>query len=88
MKIEKKAIETDRAYVRYRNIQHISWARKNDDVLEVKIHTSNNSPIIQNMSNSDFDIFLKAYKDYFVINLSNLSTENANLVRRRFSGDE
>lgn len=64
MKITYNAIETDRAYVRYNNIQHISWSRKDDAILEVKIYTSNNSPIIQNFSKEEYSDFIYKYKEF------------------------
>jgi len=65
MEIKYNAIETDRAYVRYNNIQHISWAKATSGNFEVKIHTSNNNPIIQLFTKEEFDNFLNSYKDFF-----------------------
>ena len=59
----RRALQTRRACVRYKNIQHISWNSSTNDVIELKVYTSG-GVIIQEVSKQEFNKFMKAYYDY------------------------
>jgi len=64
MIIYGNAIETDRAIILYKNIQHYSWKKttsNHNSPREVKIYSSA-GVIIQEMSADDFDVFHTAYR--------------------------
>ena len=61
MEIYKNAIKTDRAFIPFNNIQHISWKLEFKNEYEVKIY-SNAQAIIQPMSADSLTEFLKHYK--------------------------
>tara|TARA_R110002020_G_scaffold53057_2_gene148702 strand:- start:3030 stop:3239 length:210 start_codon:yes stop_codon:yes gene_type:complete len=63
MEIYKNAIKTDRAFIPFNNIQHISWKLEFKNEYEVKIY-SNAQAIIQPMSADRLEEFLKHYKQY------------------------
>ena len=64
MQFYTRGIETNRAFVAFDNIQHISWSHVDYDNVEVKIYSSNPSAIIQKMPSGDFLNFLNSYKEY------------------------
>lgn len=64
MQFYTRGIETNRAFVAFDNIQHISWKWTSDIDVECKIHTSSQYPIIQTMKEDSFLSFLKLYKEY------------------------
>ena len=68
----RRALQTKRACVRYKNIQHFSWKNStwnnlanltDEPMILLKIYTSGGS-IIQEVSKQEFDKFMKAYYDY------------------------
>ena len=59
MKIYKNAIETDRAFIHFDNIQHFSWT-KYQEGYEIKIY-SNAGYILQQISKNDFNKLLLNY---------------------------
>ena len=64
MIIYANAIETNRAIILYKNIQHYSWKKttsSDNSPREVKIYSSA-GVIIQEMSVNEFDIFHAAYR--------------------------
>jgi len=63
MKIYKNAIKTERAFILFNNIQHISWRLEFKNDYEVKIY-SNAQVIIQPMSTNDLDNLLENYKEF------------------------
>ena len=63
MIILKTSIQTTRAFIRYKNIQHISWEfREHKTKALVKIHTSANDTIIEECTIEDYNEFLKNYR--------------------------
>lgn len=64
MMIYENAIETDRAIILFKNIQHYSWKKttsSDNSLREVKIYSSA-GVIIQEMSVTDFNVFHLAYR--------------------------
>jgi len=59
----RRALQTKRACVRYKNIQHFSWKNSTYDKIELKIYTSG-GVITQEVSKQEFEKFMKAYYDY------------------------
>ena len=59
----RRVLQTSRACVRYKNIQHISCNNSTYDIIELKIYTSG-GVIIQEVSKEEFQKFMKAYYDY------------------------
>jgi hypothetical protein len=59
----RRVLQTSRACVRYKNIQHISWNNSTYDIIEMKVYTSG-GVIIQEVSKQEFNKFMKAYYDY------------------------
>tara|TARA_R110000737_G_scaffold349917_1_gene387405 strand:+ start:1910 stop:2149 length:240 start_codon:yes stop_codon:yes gene_type:complete len=68
MYIYVNAIETERAFILFKNIQHISWAKVSVNDYEVKIY-STAQVIIQPMSDSDLASFLEHYKEHMGVTL-------------------
>lgn len=64
MQFYTRGIETNRAFVAFDNIQHISWKWIKDNEVECKIHTASKYPVIQTMKDDSFLSFLKLYKEY------------------------
>ena len=62
MKIYRNAIQTDRAFIDFDNIQHLSWS-KHQENYEVKIY-SNARYILQIVSTKEFNELLEMYKMY------------------------
>jgi len=60
MKLYENAIQTDRAFIYFNKIAHISWKKRIEDY-EVKIY-SEAGVILQNMSEREYNSFLEAYK--------------------------
>jgi len=61
MKIYDNAIETERAFIHFNNVQHISWNKYDEENVEVKIHSMSNF-IIQVMKFEDAEYLLTKYK--------------------------
>tara|TARA_R110002012_G_scaffold56754_2_gene145799 strand:- start:856 stop:1104 length:249 start_codon:yes stop_codon:yes gene_type:complete len=59
MEIDNRAVKTDRAFILFENIQHISWT-KDREMYEVKIY-SNASAIIQSMTGNELTNLLGHY---------------------------
>ena len=63
MKILKTAIQTTRAFIRYKNIQHVSWDfREHKTRVLLKIHTSANDNIIEECDLDKYNEFITAYR--------------------------
>jgi len=62
MKIYGNAIQTERAFIHFDNIQHLSWS-KHQENYEVKIY-SNAGYILQIVSMKEFNELLTVYKMY------------------------
>ena len=62
MIIYKNAIKTERAFILFSNIQHISWRLEFKKDYEVKIY-SNAQVIIQPMSNNELEDLLGRYQE-------------------------
>ena len=62
IKIYRTAIETDRAFIHFDNIQHLSWSKHQEDY-EVKVY-SNAGYILQIVSEKQFNELLNMYKMY------------------------
>ena len=60
MELYENAIQTDRAFIYFNRIAHISWKERRDDY-EVKIY-SEAGVILQNMSEREYNSFLAAFK--------------------------
>tara|TARA_R100001126_G_C4755097_1_gene114917 strand:+ start:321 stop:524 length:204 start_codon:yes stop_codon:yes gene_type:complete len=67
MKVYKNAVQTDRAFIHFDNIQHISWY-KEGDIMEVKVY-SNGGCIIQRLTVSELDTLLQRYSVYLEVKL-------------------
>ena len=67
MKIYKNALRTDRAFIHFDKIQHISWY-KEGDIMEVKVY-SNGGCIIQRLTPNELDTLLKKYSKYTDVKL-------------------
>jgi|TARA_R100000482_G_scaffold124159_1_gene76051 hypothetical protein len=63
MKIYRNAVMTDRAFIHYKNIQHISWNYHGDSV-EVKIYSGVGNPIINHISSSELDKLVNRYAEF------------------------
>jgi hypothetical protein len=63
MNIYKNAIETDRAFILFSNIQHISWDNEPDNMFLAKIYSSGGK-IVQLMNADSFQCFMLAYKTH------------------------
>ena len=61
--IYKNAIETDRAFIHFKNIQHFSWKNTTYDKIELKVYTSG-GVIIQEITKEELEKFTKVYFDY------------------------
>lgn len=65
MNITTKTIETSRAFIRYENIQHISWeyidGRDSERIL-FKIHSAAQDYILEECSLEKFQSFFLEYK--------------------------
>ena len=59
IKIFKNALKTDRAFIHYDKIQHISWSRTLKR-MELKVH-SGAGVIIQSMEVEELEEFLNSY---------------------------
>lgn len=59
--IYKNAIMTDRAFILYSNIQHISWDVEPENMFLLKIY-SNGGKIVQLMSPEVYESFMISYK--------------------------
>lgn len=66
MKIYSNAIETDRAFIVFRNIQHISWDFEETKVL-LKVYSSGGK-IVQFVDEDTFNKFMIEYKHYERVN--------------------
>tara|TARA_Y100000114_G_scaffold34953_1_gene30488 strand:+ start:2854 stop:3102 length:249 start_codon:yes stop_codon:yes gene_type:complete len=65
MIILRTAIQTTRAFIRYKNIQHISWEfREHKTRVLVKIHSSAQDKIIEECDLEDYNEFLKSYRSW------------------------
>ena len=67
MKVYKNALKTDRAFIHFDKIQHISWF-KEGDIMEVKVY-SNGGCIIQRLTPNELDTLLKRYSKYMDVKL-------------------
>jgi hypothetical protein len=63
MEIYKNAIQTERAFIMFNKIQHISWDYESDYNILLKIYSSAGK-IVQLISEEHFDSFMLRYK-YF-----------------------
>ena len=63
IKILRRVLQTNRACVRYSNIQHFSWKNTTYDKIELKVYTSG-GVIIQEVSKEELEKFTKVYFDY------------------------
>jgi len=67
MRVYDKGIQTNRAFIAFDNIQHISWKYINNSDIECKIYSSAGTPIIQTMHKNGvggFDDFLDKYREF------------------------
>jgi len=65
IKILRRALQTNRACVRYSNIQHFSWKKNNANTeITVTIYSGNGGGIIQPMEVHEFEEFYKRYTKY------------------------
>tara|TARA_R110001583_G_scaffold192701_2_gene359564 strand:+ start:3440 stop:3640 length:201 start_codon:yes stop_codon:yes gene_type:complete len=62
IKIYRNAIQTERAFIDFENIQYLSWSKHQEDY-EVKIY-SNAGYILQIVSTKEFNELLNMYKMY------------------------
>tara|TARA_R100000388_G_scaffold30547_3_gene23908 strand:+ start:4446 stop:4712 length:267 start_codon:yes stop_codon:yes gene_type:complete len=63
MIILNTSIQTTRAFIRYENIQHISWEfREHKTRVLVKIHSSAQDKIIEECDLEDYNEFLRSYR--------------------------
>ena len=68
MKIYKNAVMTDRAFIHFDNIQHISW-NYHGDYVEVKVYSSVGNPIIKQISSNELDTLVNRYAEYTGVEL-------------------
>lgn len=61
MKIYTNAIQTERALISFINIQHFSWSKRDEEMVEVKIYSGANY-IIQVMTLANLNHFISSYK--------------------------
>jgi len=65
MNITTKTIETSRAFIRYENIQHISWEfLDNKKKVLLKIHSAAQDYILEECGFEDFQDFILEYKGW------------------------
>jgi len=64
MEIYANCLKTNRAFVYFSKIQHVSWDIEPDNMFNVKIHTNAPRHVNQRMSKEDFTKFLNAYMSY------------------------
>jgi|TARA_R110001592_G_scaffold193663_2_gene440931 hypothetical protein len=60
MKLYRKAIKTDLAFIRFENIQHISWNHEPDNYVTVKLYSSGGT-IVQKTTMKFFEEFMSSY---------------------------
>ena len=60
IRIFKNALKTDRAFIHYDKIQHISWNQNGELGMELKVY-SNAGMIIQYLELQDLERFLDSY---------------------------
>lgn len=68
MKIYRNAVMTDRAFIHFNNIQHISWNYHGDSV-EVKVYSGVDNPIIKHISSSELDKLVNRYAEFMGVEL-------------------
>jgi len=63
MKIFKNAVRTDRAFIHFDKIQHISWNTHESHMLEVKVY-SGGGTIIQYITDKELSKLLDTYSEF------------------------
>ena len=72
MNITKNTLQTSRAFIRYAQIQHISWEMltnpqetiSSTEEVSIKIYSAGESCIIEKCSLKEFTSFLNSYKEW------------------------
>lgn len=64
IKFYNNAMMTDKAFILYRNITHISWDIEPGDMVNLKVYSAGGK-IIQMVTSSELEKFLRAYKEAY-----------------------
>lgn len=67
MEIYKNAVKTERAFICFKNIQHISWDNEPDNMFLLKIYSSAGK-IVQLVNKDQFQEFFTWYKVFEGVN--------------------